>query len=203
VIIAEKSEFIAIRSTDFAEVGDVRAFRTAGPGRLEIEPAGNMTMPSCRVVNRPDGDYRIHQGMFAPADGKFPKQISFPRMMISTVENAYCLPFGPPVLPTIGRIVTDYLVPWAPQALGWFSYIGNDHYTANATIDTNDVEYDIETAFYLDHSISGHFGHFIADCMSRMYAWDVCRAIFGDVKVIVAHGVQTDFQTHLKDSGLP
>jgi hypothetical protein len=118
-------------------------------------------------------------------------------MTITTLEDAYCLAFGPPILPGFGRIITEYLVPWAPEALGWFSHVGENIYTANVSINTNDTEYDLDTAFYMDHSISGHYGHFIGDCLPRLHAWEICRALFGEMKVIVADGAQTDFQTHL------
>ena len=204
MIIAEGSHLVAVRTSDFGEIGDLSSFRTAKIARLEVEPEGNMVLPSWRVTNRTAGDYRVHQSMLTLPDGNFPAATPFPKMIITKLENAYCLPFAPPVLPTFGRIVTDYLIPWAPEALGWFSHRGNDAYTANVTINTDQCEFDIDTAFYLDHSISGHFGHFIGDCLPRMYAWDVCRAIFGDVKLIIAGRAPIDFQTHLLNAaGVP
>jgi hypothetical protein len=197
VIIAEKSEFVAVRCADFPEIENVRTFQASSFASLAIEPAGRMVMPPCHVTNRPGNDYRLQQTMLTPPDGKFPAAISFPKMTITILEDAYCLPFGPPILPGFGRIVTEYLVPWAPQALGWFGHVGGNAYTANVPINTNDTEYDLDTAFYMDHSISGHYGHFIGDCLSRLHAWDSCRALFGEMKVIVADGAQIDFQTHL------
>lgn len=197
VIIGEKSQFVAARCAEFQEIENVRTFQASSFARLVIEPAGRMIMPSCRVTNRPGNDYRLHQTMLTPPDGKLPAAINFPKMTITTLEDAYCLPFGPPVLPGFGQIITEYLVPWAPEALGWFSHVRENIYTANVSINTNDTEYDLDTAFYMDHSISGHYGHFIGDCLPRLHALDTCRALFGEVKVIVADGAQTDFQTHL------
>jgi capsular polysaccharide biosynthesis protein len=197
VVIVEKSEFAAIRCADFPEIKSLRAFQTSSLANLAIEPAGRMIMPSSHVTNKLGMDYRLHQTMFMPADGRLPAATHFPKMMITILKDAYCLPFGPPFLPNFKQIITDYLVPWAPEALGWFSHIGGDIYTANVSINTDDTEYDLDTAFYMDHSISGHYGHFIGDCLPRLHAWDICQALFGEMKIIVADSAQIDFQTHL------
>jgi hypothetical protein len=204
VVIGEKSEFVAVRCADFSEIGDARTFQASSFTNLVIEPAGRMIMPPCHVTNRTGHDYRLHQTMLTPSDGKFPTATDFPKMTITTLEDAYCLPFGPPVLPDFKQIVTEYLVPWAPEALGWFSHAGGNVYTANVNINTNDTEYDLNTAFYMDHTISGHYGHFIGDCLPRLYAMDTCRALFGEMKVIIAGRAPTDFQTHLLNAaGVP
>ncbi len=135
--------------------------------------------------------------MLTPPDGKFPAAIQFPKMMLTTVAEAYCLPFGPPILPDFRQIVTDYLIPWAPHVLGWFTRIDKSVYAASQSIDTNDTEYDLDTAFFLDHPISGHYGHFIGDCLPRLHALATCRALFGEVKVVVADAAWAEFQTHL------
>jgi len=46
-------------------------------------------------------DYRLHQTMFMPADGRLPAATHFPKMMITILKDAYCLPFGPPFLPNL------------------------------------------------------------------------------------------------------
>jgi len=69
--------------------------------------------------------------------------------------------------------------------------------TGPRNFETDDIQYDLDTAIYMDHSISVHYGHFIGDCLCRLHAWDVCRALFGDVKVIIADGIQRSFQTPL------
>jgi capsular polysaccharide biosynthesis protein len=204
VIIPEKTEFAAVRCADFEEIKDVSVFQTSSFARLAIEPDGLMSMPSCHVTNRPGSDYKLHQTMLAPRDGKFPVAMPFPKMTITKLEDAYCLPFGPPIMPAFGQIVTEYLIPWAPHALGWFSHVSNNIYAANVPIDTSRTEYDLGTAFYMDHSISGHYGHFIGDCLPRLYAWDICRALFGEIKLIIADGAEIDFQTHLLNAaGVP
>jgi hypothetical protein len=204
MIIREKSEFIAARSTDFREVGDVRNFENSRGVNLIVEPHGRMSMPHCHVSNRAADDYRLHDSMPVAPDGKFPTVISFPELVLTQLENAYCLPFGPPVLPDHGQVITEFLIPWAPAALGWFTYAGDGVYYANSNIDTSNTQFELDIAFYMDHSISGHYGHFVGDCLCRMHAWDVCRSLFGNVKVIIADGAPTDFQTHLLNAaGVP
>lgn len=125
-------------------------------------------------------------------------------MVLTTLENAYCLPFGPPILQTQRQIITDFLIPWAPDALGWFAHTGGTVYHSKVDFDPDDITHDLDTALYMDHSISGHYGHFVGDCLTRMYVWDFCRSLFGDVKVIVAYGTQPDFQSHLLNAaGVP
>jgi capsular polysaccharide biosynthesis protein len=204
VIISEKSRFVAVRCSEFPEIDNVSTFRASSFENLVIEPAGQMTMPSCRVTNRPGNDYRLHQTMLTARDGRFPAVTHFPKMTITTLRDAYCLPFGPPILPGFGKIISEYLVPWAPGALGWFSHVQENIYTATVSIDTNDTEYDLDCAFYMDHSISGHYGHFVGDCLPRLHALDSCYALFGGMKVIIADGASTDFQTHLLNAaGVP
>jgi Glycosyltransferase 61 len=204
VVIDEKSEFVAVRCADFLEMSNVRTFQASSFTNLLVEPAGRMIMPPCHVTSRPGHDYRLQQTMLASPDGKFPTAIDFPKMTITTLEDAYCLPFGPPILPDFKQIVTEYLIPWAPEVLGWFTYAGDKTYSASVNINTNDTEYDLNTAFYMDHSISGHYGHFIGDCLPRLHALDTCRALFGEMKVIIAGEAPTDFQTHLLNAaGVP
>jgi hypothetical protein len=204
MIVREHSEFAAIRSSDFPEVNDVRAFQASSFVNLVIEPAGKMEMPSHRVVNRPFGDYSVRQLMPILPDGRLPARTDYPKMVLTTLENAYCLPFGPPILQAQRQIFTDFLIPWAPDALGWFAHAGGTVYHSKVDFDPDDVAYDVDVAFYMDHSISGHYGHFIGDCLTRMHAWDVCQSLFGDVKVIIAHGAKPDFQSHLLNAaGVP
>ena len=204
MIVREHTEFVAIRSTAFPEVGDVPAFRASSFANLVVEPAGKMVMPPHRVVNRPSGDVTLHHSMRMQPDGRFLATTDFPKMALTTLENAYCLPFGPPILPDQGRIITDFLIPWAPDALGWFAHAGGNVYHTKVGYDTDDVEHDLDTAFYMDHSVSGHYGHFIGDCLCRMYAWDVCGSLFNDVKAVVAYGAEPDFQPQLLSAaGVP
>jgi len=204
MIIREKSAFTAARSRDFRKVGDVRTFENSQNVNIVIEPHGRMRMPSCHVSNRIAGDYRLHDSTPVAPDGKFPEFISFKELTITRLENAYCLPFGPPVLLDRGQVVTEFLIPWAPAVLGWFTHAGDGMYYTNSNIDTINTQFDLDVAFYMDHSISGHYGHFIGDCLCRMYAWDVCRSLFGNIKVIIADGATTDFQAHLLNAaGVP
>jgi hypothetical protein len=204
MIIREKTAFVAVRLADFPEIDDVRTFQASPGANLVVEPDGRMAMPFCHISNRPAGDYRLHEPLQGTPDDKFPNIIKFPKLVITQLENAYCLPFGPPFLPDTGRVVTEFLVPWAPGSLAWFSHGGERIYHANVDLDTENIEYDLDMAFYMDHSISGHYGHFIGDCLCRMYAWDVCRSLFGSMKVIIAAGTQTEYQTHLLSAaGVP
>jgi capsular polysaccharide biosynthesis protein len=100
-------------------------------------------------------------------------------------------------LPPERSVITDSLVPWAPEVAPWFEYAGENVYRADVSIDLDNAGYDIDTAFYMDHSISDHFGHFVGDCLCRMYAWEGVRQIFGDVKLIMGSRRRYDFRDHL------
>jgi hypothetical protein len=197
MMIPRGTAFRGIRTADFPDAGDASTFLRSAYSSLEIEPAGQMSMPAHFVTNRLQGEYRIHQTMLAAADGQFPGLTPFPKMKLTVLENACCLPFAPPFLPRFGRVVTDYLLPWAPGVLGWFDRLDDHIYSLKEDIDTEGAQYEVETAFYMDHSISRHFGHFMVDCLPRLHAWDVCRALFGDVKVILAAGTPGDFREYL------
>jgi len=196
--VSKHSEFTAMRAAAFTEVGDITSLRTASFANFVLEPSGTMRMPSCRVANRAAADYRIAPCPAVLPDSGFPAALSFPRMIITTLEDAYCLPFGPPFLQVQRKIITEFVNPRTPAYAPWFEYVGHDIYRPNVDIGLEDTKHDIDQAFYLDHSISGHFGHFLCDCLSRMYCWDVVRQIFGDVKLIIG-GERTpgDFQNPL------
>jgi hypothetical protein len=135
----------------------------------------------------------------------FPNLTDFPPMSVAHLENVNILPFAPPFLPRSGQLITDYLIPWSPDYVPWFKFAGDGFYSSNVDIDTDGCHYEIDTAFYMDHSIAAHFGHFIGDCVPRLHAWDVCRAIFGDdIKVIVGHDANRAFHDYLfQAAGVP
>ena len=62
-----------------------------------------------------------------------------------------------------------------------------------------------DTRLYLDHPVVIHYGHFLADCMSRIYAWEICRALFGRVKIVIADTRRPEiYQTRLlQAAGVP
>lgn len=146
-----------------------------------------MTLPSCRVLNRPHGGYANQLfSVDIPEDGS-PVSIDFPPLAVSMLEDVYCLPFAPPFILGSSEIITDYLIPWAPNVLGWFESCGNDStYASLVDVDMSDLHADLEVGFYMDHSVPGHFAHFIADCLSRMWAWELSRSIFGELTVVLA-----------------
>jgi capsular polysaccharide biosynthesis protein len=156
-----------------------------------------MRLPPCRVVNRANGSYRILTPFGVVRDGGFPAVLKFPKLTVTTLQNAYCLPFAPPMLPAQRNIISDYLVPWSPSIAPWFDHAGGNVYRVNINVRPEDVRYDIDIGFYMDHPISEHFGHFVGDCLCRMYAWDIVRQIYGDVKLILADRARPAFQDDL------
>jgi hypothetical protein len=197
MVIKANTTFVAITLADFPEIDNVRTFQVSSRSTLSIEPAGRMAMPVCHISNRSSGEYRVHEPLQGRQDGRFPDVIKFPKMVIAQLDNAYCLPFAPPFLTDTRHLITEFLVPRAPGSLAWFSYAGEGIYHINLDLEIENLQYDFDTAFYLDHSISGHYGHFIGDCLCRMYAWEVCQSLFGSMKIIIANGSQTEYQTHL------
>jgi hypothetical protein len=86
-------------------------------------------------------------------------------------------------------------VPWVPEAVGWFNYEGGGIYCFRDNL--IDVP-SIDIAFYMGHSISGHFGHFIGDCLSRMHAWRTARDFFGNIPIVLEHSEEdTGFREKL------
>jgi hypothetical protein len=204
MIVQAKSSFTADRTAGFVEAGDVRMLQGSGSASLMVEPPGRMVMPVCHVANRREDEYRVHQPMYADPDGKFPSRLDFPAMMITKLENAFCLPHAPPILLSPRRIVTDFQIPWGHHSLAWFTHTDGDAYDVNVDLDTERLEFALESAFYLDHALSTHYGHFIGDCLCRIYALDVCRALFADMPVLIADGAVSAFQAwFLQAAGVP
>jgi hypothetical protein len=154
-------------------------------------------MPPFRVVNRGPDDYRVSALRTIVPDGRFPAILAFPRMTITTLENAYCLPFAPPILLEQRKVITDFLIPWAQDNAPWFDHAGGNVYRMAVDVDADNIQHEIDIGFYIDHSISGHFGHFLGDCLCRMHAWALLRQIFGDVKLIIGNRGPHDFQDEL------
>jgi len=194
MILPPNATFASVRLCDLAEAGDVPALRGGGFSSLMTDPPGRMAMPACRVTNRPD--YAVCDPAGAGTDGKFPAALDYPAMMITRLDDAFCLPHAPPFLPSRRQIVSDFLTPWAPDNLAWFQPVAGGTYRFPWAMDTGDTEHDIDTGFYLEHAVSAHYGHFIGDCLCRIYAGEVCDGLFGDVKVIIAGGAESDFQTY-------
>jgi hypothetical protein len=195
--IPENTEFNGTSTATLPRVSDIGIFRVSGQANLEVEPTGRMRMPSCRVVNRTPDGYSVVPCAARAADGRFPATLPFPAMKLTILENGFCVPFAPPLLPRQRRFINDYIIPWAPDRVPWFRHGGDNRYFTEANMDMDDVRYEIETGFYMDHSISSHFGHFMGDCLCRMFAWDVVRQIFGDVKLIIAGRDRNNFQAPL------
>jgi len=202
MILPANALFTSERLCDLAEPGDVPALRGGGFTSLMTEPPGRMAMPACRVTNRTD--YALCDPVHGGADGKFPAALDYPGMMITRLDDAFCLPHAPPFLPSRRQIVSDFLTPWAPDNLAWFQHVAGGTYRFPWAMDTGDTEHDIDTGFYLEHAVSAHYGHFIGDCLCRIYAGEVCDALFNDVKVIISGGDGADFQTYfLQAAGVP
>jgi capsular polysaccharide biosynthesis protein len=117
-------------------------------------------------------------------------------MAVSRLDDAYCLPYAPPFLPASRRLATDFNIPWDAGAVGWFRHEGGNLYRLPIEMKLSSAR-SVDTGFFMGHLVSGHFGHFVGDCLSRMYAWKLCREIFGDVKLIVEH---TRENTKFRDS---
>ncbi|HEY8289595.1 MAG TPA: glycosyltransferase 61 family protein [Acetobacteraceae bacterium] len=127
-------------------------------------------------------------------DGGFARQVEHPALWLARLDDVQYWPFAPPFLPRSRELISDFLVPWGPQAVGWFEYGNGVYQLPFDLIDTATID----TAFYMGHPISGHFGHFIADCLSRMHAWRICRELFGTVKVVLEHlDKDSGFRTRL------
>ena len=194
--IASNAEFAGVRVDTIAEVRDLQTFRISSSASLTVEPPGTMRMPPSRVVNRAPDGYRVSAPFRIGAGGHLPTSLAFPKMTLTTLEDAYCLPFAPPLLPTQRKIITDFLIPWAPAKCPWFHRTDSGIYETDVAVNMDDTPYELDTAFYMDHTISEHFGHFLGDCLCRMYAWSIIREIYGDVKLIIGSRTQIDFQDH-------
>lgn len=192
-----RTEFVGVQKSTFPEVPDPETFRASSFANLVLEPSGTMRLPPCRVVNRADDGYRIVTPFGVARDGGFPAALKFPKLTVTILEDAYCRPFAPPMLPAQRKVITDFLVPWSAETAPWFDHVGGNIYRSHASIGPDDAQYDIDTAFYLDHPVAEHFGHFVGDCLCRLYAWDIVREVYGDAKLILGNREQYDFQDEL------
>jgi len=204
VTVRKQTAFAGVRSAELAVPTDLAAFPGMKFASHVIAPAGTSKLPSFRIANRDQDDYQVGHYNAVSLNGHFPSAVDFPAMVVTQVVDACCPRFGAPFLPASRQIITDYLLPWEPESAIWFSPVGGDRYQANTDLDTDNPEYVFDTAFYLDSAVSKHYGHFIFECLSRIYALSLCRSIYDDIKVVIANEPHTGFQIPLlKAAGVP
>lgn len=193
------TRFVSRSLSSMTVTVELQNLRDTPFSRAVLAEGGTMEMPRCHVMNKPATWYDVAGGWANPGwaypnepslmwdalgDRVFPRQVAFPEMWLARLDDAYCLPYAPPFLPHSRILINDFLVPWLSNAIGWFEYEGEGTYRFPFDI----TEYDsVDTAFFLGHPISGHFGHFIGDCLSRMHAWHACRKLFPAAKVVIDH----------------
>ncbi len=206
LIVPDQTVFKAVRAADLAgQPGAPGRLHTEPAASLLLEPGGTLAMPRCHVTNPPDEGTVIRAPSLAGPDGSFPTALDYPPMLLTSIADAYCLPKAPPFLLGPNQIVSDYIRLWAPENVAWFQYRGNASYRLPQPLVEADVEYDLDAAFYLDHAISDHFGHFIGDCLCRVHAWQVCQHLFPGIKVILFDNpASAGFQSYFLDAaGVP
>jgi hypothetical protein len=147
-VIPQNAEFIGISSSAFPDTTTVNEFRASSFANFVLEPSGKMRMPPFRVVNRGPDDYRVSAMRTIVPDGRFPAVLAFPRMTITTLENAYCLPFAPPILLEERKVITDFLIPWAQDNAPWFNHAGGNVYRMAVDVDADKIQHEIDTGFY-------------------------------------------------------
>jgi len=182
-IVAKDTPFVSRSLLSMTETVGLERLRDVPFSRAVLSPAGTIEMPCCYVMNSPSAPLSLSD---TPHHRIFPRQMRCPEMWVARLDDVYYLPYGAPFLPDQGILINDFLVPWGPNAIGWFKFEGEGTYKLPMEIDLTAANY-IDTAFFMGHPISGDFGHFIGDCLSRLHAWQDCRKLFGQVKIIVDH----------------
>ncbi len=197
MIIRQNDAFTGVRAVDIANAVDLSGFEAADCAKHLISPAGYIKMPPYRITNRSPSDYRVSQYNVVSPNAGFPAFVEFPDMVLTQLRDACCSPFGAPVQPYNRQLIIDYLNPWEAGDAIWFSRADDGTWNSNADFDTDRIADTIDTAFYLDCAVSKHFGHFIVECLSRLYAWRSCHGVFKDLKFLVAAEQATGFQISL------
>jgi len=180
-IVSKYTQFVSRSLLSMTETTKLKDLRDKPFSRAALAPADVIDMPPCLIMNPPSAPLPMSD---TPHNRIFPRQMRCPEMWVARLDHVYYLPYAAPFLPDPGILLNDFLVPWGPDAIGWFKYEG--HSTYRLPIDLNEA-YRVDTAFFMGHPISGDSGHFIGDCLSRMHAWQTCRELFGDVKIILDH----------------
>jgi capsular polysaccharide biosynthesis protein len=193
-----------VHCDELPRITDVATFRGGEAGRFVVEPEGLIELPPSRVEDSTESPYHPDRTPVAAAVQKLPESVHYPAMQIGLAQNALCVPFGPPLLQDGNQVVADYLAPHEDEIGDFYTKNDDGFYSTKLPIDTGTVDHDLPVALYLDHPASGDFGHFTADCMPRLYAMEVCRALFGEVKVVLAHSENAHYQAHmLEAAGVP
>ncbi len=180
-IVAKDTRFASRSLLSMTTVVDLKKLRDVPFSRAVLASADTIDMPPCFIMNPPSAPLPLSD---TPHKQIFPRQMQYPEMWMATLDDVYYLPYAAPFLPGPKILINDFLVPWGPDAVGWFEYEGKDAYRLPIDLDEAVT---VDTAFFMGHPISGDFGHFIGDCLSRMHAWQICRELFGDVKIVLDH----------------
>jgi capsular polysaccharide biosynthesis protein/SAM-dependent methyltransferase len=188
LVVSKDTSFESHSLLSMTKTVELERLRDTPFSRAILAPADTIDMPPCYVMNPPSAPLSLSD---TPHNRIFPRQMRSPEMWLARLDDVYYLPYGAPFVPGSRILINDFLVPWGPDAIGWFKYEGEGAYTLPIDLDEADC-IDVDTAFFMGHPISGHFGHFIGDCLSRMHAWQHCRELFGDVKIILDHITKDD-----------
>jgi len=181
LIVAKDTSFVSRSLLSMTETVDLERLRDTPFSRAVLAPAGAMDMPPCYVMNPPSAPLSLSD---TPHNRIFPQHMPHPEMWVARLDDVYYSPYAAPFLPNAQILINDYLLPESPNAVEWFRYEGDGNYTI--PIDLDEVHC-VDTAFFMGHPMSSNFGHFVGDWLSRMHAWQDCRNLFGDVKIILDH----------------
>ncbi len=205
-IVRADTRFASRPASALTTIVRVQQLRDVPDSRAILAPAGAIEMPPCYVLNPPSA-WNISGRSIASGDSVpmsetpharlFPQQMPYPEMWLARLDEAYYLPYAAPFLPNSqdpcerrsGSVDTgrDRMVPIRKR---------RDIQAPHRPDRGIHGRYGLSSGA---SRLSGHFGHFIGDCLSRMHAWRYCRETFGDVKIILDHSKQ---DTQFRDTFL-
>lgn len=202
---------LAVRgAVEITERVPAAAFRAARHAHAAIHGATMVPINRPRFINT-SSSVKIAGPVYLLPDvgripDRFPERISAPELTLTRLENVICLPGqialhisnsgGAPEL-----LLESLANQWERQAV-YLDKI-NDHAFA--------LREDVHEAvslpgryLYLDNMHSPHFGHFLLDVLSKMWAWDAARALgIDDLQVLVERHEAAHIVPLLEACGVP
>jgi capsular polysaccharide biosynthesis protein len=171
------------------------------PTTLIVPDAGRLDLSNRSFYPLLDG--RLQESLLPTrTENALRSPLHCPDLIIARLNDVFYLPHGVLIMPEERTFVSDYVHRAAAYFQPWMTYHGENMYTINVDVPDQPV---LQGKFlYLDHAVLHHFGHFIVDCLSRLWAWDFLKEMAGfhDLKLVVSHMIEPFAEEMLTGFGI-
>src|SRR5580698_9624439 len=143
-------------------------------GYVEAIAAGEMVLPAVSCHDISPGQIEIQRPLNMPPQiPGFLTSVRYPRLLISRLTDAVCLPGGVAIADQQTVLLESFSAPWEADYHNAMVRDGEGWRLRQKVAATSVLE---GPTLFVDYQHSAFFGHFIGDALSRCWAVEFCRA---------------------------